>query len=151
MSKGANCFLARPMSWQKRSRNAQRGQKDLGGLECKVNVALAANPDTAIHAARFCKGITFTASGEELTCLGDLPLNALQYSLVGIEEPRANEILETLKLWGVRTFKEFAELPLAGVSERLGQEGLKLQQLAAGKTSRHLKLKQPAPVFQKLS
>ena len=48
----------------------------------------------------------------------------------------------------MRTFKEFAELPLAGVSERLGQEGLKLQQLAAGKTNRHLKLKQPAPVFQ---
>ena len=123
-------------------------KKDLGGLECKVNVALAANPDTAIHAARFFKGITFTAPGEELTCLGDLPLNILQYSLVGIEGPRAKEILETLKLWGVRTFKEFAELPLAGVSERLGQEGLKLQQLAAGKTSRHLKLKQPAPVFK---
>ncbi|HYJ89171.1 MAG TPA: hypothetical protein VEW46_24105 [Pyrinomonadaceae bacterium] len=129
------------------SKGAAR-KKDLGGLECKVNVALAANPDTAIHAARFCKGITFTAPGEELTCLGDLPLDVLQYSLVGIEEPRANEILETLKLWGVRTFKEFAELPLAGVSERLGQEGLKLQQLAAGKTSRHLKLKQPAPVFK---
>jgi protein ImuB len=123
-------------------------KKDLGGLECKVNVALAANPDTAIHAARFCKGITFTAPGEELTCLGDLPLESLQYSLVGIEEPRANEILETLKLWGVCTFKEFAELPLAGVSERLGQEGLKLQKLASGKTDRHLKLKQPAPVFQ---
>lgn len=123
-------------------------KKDLGGLECKVNVALAANPDTAIHAARFCKGITFTAPGEELICLGDLPLKALQYSLVGIEESRANEILETLQLWGVRSFKEFAALPVAGVSERLGQEGLKLQELAAGKTNRHLKLKQPVPVFE---
>lgn len=115
-------------------------KKDLGGLDCKINVALAANPDTAIHAATFCKGITFTSPGEELTCLGDLPLKSLQYSLVGIEESRANEILETLRLWGVRTFKEFAGLPLAGVSERLGQEGLKLQDLAAGKTNRHLKL-----------
>src|SRR5688572_27553244 len=78
-------------------------KKDLGGLACKVNVALAANPDTAIHAARLCKGITFTAPGEELACLSDLPLKALQYSLVGIEESRANDILETLKLWGVRT------------------------------------------------
>lgn len=129
------------------SKSAAR-KKDLGGLECKVNVALAANPDTAIHAARFCKGITFTSPGEELTCLGDLPLKSLQYSLAGIEELRANEILETLRLWGVRTFKEFAELPLAGVSERLGQEGLKLQELASGKTNRHLKLKQPAPVFK---
>jgi protein ImuB len=123
-------------------------KKDQGGLESKVNVALAANPDTAIHAARFCNGITFTAPGEELTCLGDLSLRSLQYSLVGMEEPRANEILETLKLWGVHTFKEFAELPLTGVSERLGQEGLKLQELASGKTNRHLKLKQPPPVFK---
>jgi protein ImuB len=118
-----------------------------GGLGCKVNVALAANPDTAIHAAKFCAGVTFTAPGEELICLGGLPLKALQYSLAGIEEKRAAEILDTLKLWGVRTFKEFAELPVTGVSERLGQDGLKLQQLASGKTTRHLKLKQAAPVF----
>ena len=67
--------------------------------------------------------------------------------MAGIEEKRAAEILETLNLWGVRTFKEFAELPVTGVSERLGQDGLKLQQLASGKTSRHLKLKQAEPVF----
>ncbi|MDQ2936435.1 MAG: hypothetical protein M3R67_02900 [Acidobacteriota bacterium] len=121
--------------------------KEPGGLGCTVNVGLAANPDAAIHAAKFCKGITFTAAGEELTCLGGLPLKALQCSLVGIEEKRVAEILETLRLWGVRTFKEFAELPVAGVSERLGQDGLKLQELAGGKTDRHLKLKQPAPVF----
>ena len=89
-----------------------------GGLGCKVNVALAANPDAAIHAAKFCRGVTFTAPGEELTCLGNLPLKALQYSLAGVEERQAAEILETLRLWGVRTFKEFAELPVAGVSER---------------------------------
>lgn len=122
--------------------------KESGGLGCKVNVALAANPDAAIHAAKFCHGVTFTAQGEELTCLGDLPLKSLQYSLVGIDEARATETFETLNLWGVRTFKDFAELPVAGVSERLGQDGLKLQQLAGGKTNRHLKLKQPAPVFK---
>jgi len=48
----------------------------------------------------------------------------------------------------VRTFREFAVLPVAGVSERLGQEGVKLQQLASGKIERHLKLNQPAPVFE---
>jgi protein ImuB len=121
--------------------------KEPGGLGCTVNVALAANPDAAIHAAKFCKGITFTAAGEELTCLGGLPLKVLQCSLVGMEEKRAAEILETLGLWGVRTFKEFAQLPVAGVSERLGQDGLKLRELAGGKTDRHLKLKQPVPVF----
>ena len=118
-----------------------------GGLESKVNVAIAANPDAAIHAARFCKGITFTAPGEELTCLGDLPVKCIQYSLAGLEEKRALEIIETLKLWGVNTFRDFAGLPVAGVSERLGQDGLKLQQLAAGKTERSLKIKTAHPQF----
>ena len=116
-------------------------------MGCKVNVALAANPDTAIHAARFCQGITFTAAGEELTCLGPLTIKCIQHSLVGVEEKRALEIIETLKLWGVHTFRDFAELPVAGVSERLGQDGLKLQLLAAGKTDRSLKIKSAAPHF----
>ncbi len=116
-------------------------------LESTVSVAVAANPDAAIHAATRLQGITFVSPGEELTCLGEFPVDHLDYSLVNIEKKVADEILETLKLWGIRTFADFASLPVAGVSERLGQAGVKLQQLAAGKTERHLKVKQPAPVF----
>src|SRR6187397_1878198 len=43
-----------------------------GGLGKRVNVALAGNPDTAVFAAKFLKGVTFIASGEELTALGEL-------------------------------------------------------------------------------
>ena len=118
-----------------------------GGLECLVNVAIAANPDAAIHAATRLKGITFVAAGEELTCLGEFPVEALEFSLVNVEKKLADEIFETLRLWGIRTFQDFASLPVAGVSERLGQEGVRLQQLAAGRTERHLKVKQPEPVF----
>ena len=118
-----------------------------GGVETAVNVAIAANPDAAIHAATRLKGITFVSTGEELTCLGEFPVDHLDYSLVNVEKKVADEILETLKLWGVRTFADLASLPTAGVSERLGQEGIKLQQLAAGKTERQLRVKQPAPVF----
>ena len=52
---------------------AERSKKTTNnsGLGTKVNVALAANPDVAIHAATNLKGITFVAPGEELTCLGD--------------------------------------------------------------------------------
>ncbi len=117
------------------------------GLETSVNVALAANPDAAIHAAMRLQGITFISAGEESTCLGGLPIEALEFSLVNVEKKLADEICETLRLWGLRTFHDFASLPVAGVSERLGQEGVRLQQLAAGKTERHLKIKQPAPVF----
>ena len=128
--------------------------KTSGGLGCKVNVALAGNPDAAIHAAKFFKGITFITPGEEITGLGDLPIESLCFELAGVEEKKqadasgSQEILETLRLWGIRTFRDFAALPTAGVSERLGQAGVKLQQLAGGKTDRHLKLIQPAPVFE---
>lgn len=118
-----------------------------GGLDSLVNVAIAANPDAAIHAATRLKGVTFVAAGEELTCLGEFPIQALEFSLVHVEKKLADEIFETLRLWGVLTFQDFASLPVAGVSERLGQEGVRLQQLAAGKTERHLKVKQPDPVF----
>ena len=118
-----------------------------GGLETAVNVALAANPDAAIHAATRLSGITFVSPGEELTCLGEFPVDHLDCSLINLEKKVADEILETLRLWGIHTFADFASLPVAGVSERLGQDGLKLQQLAAGKTERHLKVKRPAPVF----
>jgi protein ImuB len=110
-------------------------------------VSLAANPDAAIHAATYLKGITYVSPHEELTCLGEFPIEHLDYSLIGIEKKVADEIRETLRLWGIGSFAEFASLPVAGVAERLGQVGLKLQQLAAGKTERHLKVKQPAPVF----
>ena len=49
----------------------------VGGLGSRVNVALAGNPDTAVFAAKFFKGITFIASGEELTALGELPIEKL--------------------------------------------------------------------------
>jgi hypothetical protein len=62
----------------------------------------------------------------------------------------AAEIFETLRLWGVRTFRDLAKLPTPGVAQRLGQAGVKLQQLARGKTERHLQLKQPEPIFDSL-
>ena len=125
---------------------AKRSQNE-GGLESAVSVAVAANPDAAIHAATYRQGITYVSPGEELTCLGEFPVERLDYSLINLEKKVVAEILETLRLWGVRSFADFASLPVAGVSERLGQTGIKLQQLAAGQTERHLKVKQPAPVF----
>jgi len=115
--------------------------------ETAISVAIAANPDAAIHAATHLKGITFVSPGEELTCLGDFPLDHLDYSLANVDKKVADQILETLRLWGIRTFADFAALPVSGVSERLGQAGIKLQQLASGKTERHLQVKQPPPVF----
>jgi len=112
-------------------------------LNLKVNVSVAANPDVALHLARAFKGPTIVKAGEELSHLEVLSLRKLDYSLAGIDAHRAGEIRETFALWGVRTFGDLARLPLAGVAERLGQEGVRLQKLAQGKSDRSLNLIRP--------
>ncbi|HKP37732.1 MAG TPA: hypothetical protein VJT71_12825 [Pyrinomonadaceae bacterium] len=117
-------------------------------LKLKVNVSAAVNPDVAIHVARSFKGPTVVKAGEELLHLGNLRLDKLDYSLAEIEAHRAEEIRETFALWGVRTFADVARLPLPGVAERLGQEGVRLQKLAQGKSERPLKLIRPPLGFE---
>ena len=117
-------------------------------LHLTVNVAVAANADAAIHAARSFKGITIIAAGDELLHLGALSIKHLDYSLAAIDEKRAEEFHETFALWGVRTFDDLAKLPLPGVAERLGQEGVRLQKLAQGKSDRRLNLVRPPVGFE---
>ena len=93
----------------------------------KANVAVASNADAAICAARGFKGITVLNRGTESKRLGDLSLAVLA---------PAPEILETLDRWGIRTVGAFAKLPAVQVSERLGQEGVRLHKLAQGAGSR---------------
>src|SRR6267378_4512283 len=114
----------------------------------KVNVSVAANPDAAIHSARSFKGVTVIPAGRESLQLGSLPLKLLDYSLADIEKERVEEISETLELWGLRTFNDFARLPLAGVAQRLGQAGVRLQKLAQGESDRQMVLVQPPLGFE---
>src|SRR5690349_9403242 len=109
----------------------------------KVSVAVAANVDVAIHAARLIKGLTIVPPGNELLITRNFSIKNIDHSLIAIDEKRVAEIQETFALWGVRTFGALAGLPLAGVAERLGQEGVRLQQLAQGKSDRRLKLVRP--------
>src|SRR5438067_7347816 len=117
-------------------------------LLLKTNVAVAPNPDAAIHAARSFKDISLIAPGEELSQLGSLSIKKLDCSLAAIDEKRAAELQETFALWGIRTFADLARLPLAGVAERLGQDGVRLQKLAQGQTHRNLNLVRPPVGFE---
>ena len=144
---GCELLFGSPYQLANQVANRAKGSRISAGLETAVNVAIAANPDAAIHAATRLNGITFVSPSEELTCLGEFPIDHLDYSLVNIEKKAADEIFETLRLWGIQTFADLASLPTPGVSERLGQAGIRLQQLAAGKTDRQLRVKQPEPVF----
>jgi protein ImuB len=112
-------------------------------LKMKIDVAVAANPDVAIHAVRSFPGTTIINRGEESLRLAQVAIRNLDFTLARIDPHRAEEIQETFALWGIRTFADLAKLPLAGVAERLGQEGVRLQKLAQGKTERQLNLVRP--------
>src|SRR5215471_11165665 len=109
-------------------------------LNLNINVAIAANVDVAIHAARLIRGVTIIPPGDELLIIRDLSIKQIDHSLVAIDGKRAVEIQDTFALWGIRTFGDLTRLPLAGVAERLGQEGVRLHKLAFGKSDRRLNL-----------
>ena len=104
-----------------------------------TQIAVAAKIEAAIIAARGFGGITIIPEGREAEILGSLPANALSPSL---------EALETLERWGVRTCAALAGLPVVQLSERLGQEGVRLHELARGRSERWLTLAEPALHFE---
>ena len=94
-----------------------------------ANLALAANPDAAICAARGFPGVSIVPEGDEAKYLGTLPLDVLAPS---------GELQPTLDRWGIRRFQDLAALPPLGIAERLGPEGLRLRELARGEADRKL-------------
>ncbi len=117
------------------------------GLE--VNVAIASNADAALVAARGFSGITVIPAGREAEQLGSLPVDVLFHErLEDDEKETADRLLETLDRWGIRNLRGLASLPNIALSERLGQEGLRLQQLARGAASRTLVPVEAPMVFE---
>jgi protein ImuB len=98
-----------------------------------ANIAIAPNPDAALHAARGIAGITVIENKKEAEALAKLPINLLGAAF------NSSEIAESLHLWGIRTFGDFAKLPPLGVAARLGDEGVELQRLARGEGYRRLR------------
>ena len=71
--------------------------------------------------------------------LSSLPTEVLFADrLEGDQKKAADRLLETLDRWGIRNLHGLAALPEVSLSERLGQEGLRLQRLARGAASRTL-------------
>jgi protein ImuB len=110
-------------------------------LECglRANVAIAGNIDSASIAARGCAGVTVIARGEEAARLRDLPVRVLRST---------EETAETLGRWGVHTCGALAALPVEQLSERLGQEGVRLHELARGASVRSIHVAAAADFFK---
>ncbi|MCP5113264.1 MAG: hypothetical protein GY953_20730 [bacterium] len=99
---------------------------------------MAPKPDTAILAARCLPGVTLIAPGEEAVRLGVIPLDRV---------PMEEQLLDTLQSWGLKTLDDVGELPPIGLAERLGEEGVRLYQLARGQNERPLELAPPATSY----
>jgi protein ImuB len=109
------------------------------GLGLEAHVATASNPDTALFAARGFASVTLVPEGKEAEHLGNLPLAVLFPELNSPTPPEeAVHFLETFDLWGVRNLRALCALPEIALSERLGQPGVRLQQLARGAIARTL-------------
>jgi len=114
------------------------------GLE--ANIAVAANPDAALLAARGFPGVILIPQGREAERLGDLPVDVLLESFsssFSSDVEQAARLAETLDRWGVRKLRALAALPEVPVSERLGQQGIRLQHLARGAALRNLCVLEP--------
>src|SRR5580658_8578840 len=108
-------------------------------LHLRVHVAVSANLKVAMHAARGFAGITVIPEGEEARHLSGLPVQTLAPSA---------EALATLERWGIRTCAALGALPVLELSERLGQEGVRLQELARGAHTRSLVLAEPPEILE---
>lgn len=117
---------------------AQELARRVAAIGLAARVAVASNIEVTIHAARGFPGITMIPAGEERRRLGALP--------VGVLTTEA-ETLEMLERWGVETLQALAALPVLQLSERLGQEGVRLSELSRGVRQRSLVLAQPSSNF----
>jgi protein ImuB len=105
----------------------------------RANVAVAENVLAAEVAARGFAGITLIPAGEEAHSIGRLPASVLSPT---------EEIAETLNLWGIKTCAALARLPVLQLSERLGQPGVRLRELARGTASRTLVIAEAESFFE---
>ena len=125
------------------ARALARRASDLG---LKASVAVAGNPETATLAARGFSGVTVIPEGKEGEILGSLPVEVLFEN----STQESAHLLETFSRWGIRKLRDLAALPDVALSERLGQDGILLQALARGVTSRTLVPVEPPLIFEEV-
>jgi protein ImuB len=90
--------------------------------------------------------VTLIPAGQEAGRLGNLPVDALLESFSSDVEETARWA-ETFDRWGIPKLRALAALPEVPLSERLGQQGIRLQKLARGAALRSLRMLQPQLIF----
>ncbi len=104
---------------------AQRIHRELLDNGFENSVATACNAEAAIMLSRSQQGVLCVDDDKLQMHLASLPVTLL---------PCEQNIQALLRRWGVRTLGHLSALPAEGLVSRLGQQSLRLQQLARGET-----------------
>jgi protein ImuB len=105
-----------------------------------IRVGIAGSRMAALAAARSGPEGTVVEPDGDSAYLAAMPLSLL--------ELRDDDLAARLSRWGLCTLGELAALPTAGLFERLGGEGVRLQRLARGDDPRPLASWRPVPLFE---
>ncbi len=120
-------------------RLAARLRDAAAAARVEIRVGIAESRIAALAAARLGPGVLVVEPGGDAAWLAPAPL-----SLLDLPE----EMATRLSRWGLRTLGELAALPTAGLFERLGGDGVRLQRLARGEDPRPLVSWRPVPLFE---
>lgn len=143
------------------SRMATELAMRVSSVGIEANVAVAANTETAMHAARGFAGVTVIPAGQEAQRLATLPIQMLldTFDIISKKNGKGStsnrecdklreQMLDTLERWGVRDFRALALLPEDALASRLGEVGVRLRRLARGAGNRTLVLCDPPTHFE---
>jgi protein ImuB len=109
-------------------------RRDAAQRGVRVHVAVAQTRTTALILALACPGLRVVAVGEEAAALAPIPIGLLEK----IAHDNVVSAISVVKTWGIRTLGEFAALPAADLTARLGRQALGWQALARGDDLRPL-------------
>ena len=112
-------------------------RRDAEARGMHVHVALAPSRAAALVLALARPGVTIVAPGKERESLAAVPIAILEkaygsWLMAHGPEPDALSLEPLCRRWGIKTLGEFAALPPADLSSRLGQQALAWQAMARG-------------------
>lgn len=127
-------------------------RRDATARGVHVHVALARTRAAALVLALARPGLTIVEPGKERESLAALPIAILEKAYgLGLTaqgpEPSALGLEPLCRRWGIRTLGEFAALPPADLSSRLGQHALAWQAIARGEDTAPLVPTRPEERF----
>ncbi len=121
---------------------AQEIRREAADRDLRVRVAMAGTRTAARLIVHHRAGISVIEPGTEAASLASLPIDLLAIFANAPNAPNApngsDELLKTLKRWGVSTLGELSALAPGDVAARLGQAGVAWQRLARGEDPRPL-------------